>query len=524
MSMSVVFPFTCKHSAWQDFAASLRHVGCNVILAKGFLAHHKVPELPTSADAARACALDSMSFLEKLSMAAGEPLTYVVPAAALAVAFLAVAVEACVESAQRGQHVPLPTEDSEPEASSFLKGARIQVAKARTEGKGRKLAFRALEVVVNGSLLGGMAMIIVWWPVWLVILAAVFVYPAACQYGLLQVVQVPALAIATPQGRSWPSMLCSLVLVGLVALTYIWGIEKYPKNPLMNDINETIIEQVWVSRTLSDDVEALPLLPKQYTAWAESLRCVSAQSIFVCLLCLQVVCLLVYVIALLLESIRVAAGNTATATYHGNEPGPTLSRQLANTGFEAVQHKLPKLTKVQWEQQHCFDVDALRIKVCFMALDVLLDAITIFILLGSRTACLMLWALRFFHFLELPSNRQPEVAFCLTFVVARSTIKQLSNLKGFKKAGPADMCSRCDDFKRVTFQCCHENFASELSPGVDRCGNHVTELLEVFDEQKGAEAFFSLMITSYSYVWCVQSATTALVQCFSLLLSVYGLA
>ena len=41
-------------------------------------------------------------------------------------------------------------------------------------------------------------MIIIWWPCWLALLAAVFVFfAAACQYGLLQVVQVPALAIAT---------------------------------------------------------------------------------------------------------------------------------------------------------------------------------------------------------------------------------------------------------------------------------------------------------------------------------------
>ena len=343
-------------------------------------------ELPDTATGARACAQRCMSYGENLSLAAGEPLTYAVPAAALTAAFLAVAVQA--KWAPHGQHMPVPTdEDGEPAA--FLKGARLQVAKARTEDKDLKLAFRALEVAVNGCLFGGMAMIIVWWPFWLAILSAAFVLPAACQYGLLQVVQVPALAIAEPQNRSWrwQSMLRSFVLVGLVV-----GLRKFEslQNPLLPDV-QSIVEMVWRSRTLSDDVAALPLLPKQYAAQAESLRWVSAQDIFLLFLLLQAFCLLVYIIVLRFQCFQGPRCHTATATEHGNEPGPTLARQLASDGFQAVQHKLPKLTKVQWEQQHCFDMDALKIKVGFMALDVLLDMNTIFSLLVSRTACLMLW-------------------------------------------------------------------------------------------------------------------------------------
>ena len=47
------------------------------------------------------------------------------------------------------------------------------------------------------------------------------------------------------------------------------------------------------------------------------------------------------------------------------------------------------------------------------------------------------------------------------------------------------------------------------------------EVLEIFDMETGAEAIFSLMITSYSYVFCVNCATQAIMQCVSLLLSVY---
>ena len=373
---------------WQDFEAAFHDLGCNAAMAIAFVADHQVTELPDTANALRTCAQRYMSLGAKLSMAAGEPLTCAVPAAALAVAFLSVAVEA--KWAQSGQHLLLPTdEDGEPSVSDFLKGARLQVAKARTKGKGLKLAFRALEVVVNGCLLGGMAMMIVWWPFWLPILSAAYVLPAAYQYGLLQVVQVPALAIATPQNRSWLSMLRSSVLAGLVVGEFYFSMSL--QNPLMDDDIKPIVERVWPSRTLSDDVAALPLLPKQYTAQAESLRWVSAQGVFVLFVGLQVFCLLAYIIILRFQCEHELCWHTATATEHGNEPGPTLARQLASDGFQAVQHKLPKLTKVQWEQQHCLDMDALKIKVGFMALDILFDVNTIFSLLVSRTACRMLW-------------------------------------------------------------------------------------------------------------------------------------
>ena len=412
---------------------------------------------------ARACAQFHMSLGEKLSMAAGERSTYAVPAAALAAAFLLVAAEA--KWAQSGQHVPLPT-DEDGELSNFLKGARLQVAKARTEGKGLKLAFRAMEVAVNGSLFGGMAMIVVWWRFWLAILAAAYALPAACQYGLLQVVQVPALAIATSKNRSWLSLLRSFVLAGLVVGEYLFSMSL--RNPLMVDDIKPIVVRVWPSRTLSGDVAALPLLPQQYAAQAESLRLVSAQVIFVIFLLLQVFCLLAYIIALLVD-VRGACCHTPTATEHGNERGPTLARQLASDGFHAVQHKLLKLTRVQWEQQRCFDMDALKIKVGFMALDVLLDMNTIFSLLVSRTACLMLWRYDS-SILELPSNRNFQFAACLTFVVARSTAKQLANLKSFRKAGPADTCSPCDDLKLVKSTLPHAICQPKGIEGLDEYG------------------------------------------------------
>ena len=381
--------------AWQDLEDSVGLHGCRGAMAIAFLADHNVTELPNTANAARNCAIFYMKLGEKLSMAAGEWLTYVVPAASIAVAILAVAVEA--KWAQSGQHLPLPTDED----GDFLKGARLQVAKARTEGKVLKLAFRALEVVVNGCFFGGMAMIVVWWPFWLAILSAVYVLPAACQYGLLQVVQVPALAIATPENRSWLSLLRSFLLVGLVAVVDIESeslrslrnpllpfLNITITNPLMSDIESTV-GKVWPSRTLSGDIAALPLLPKQYAAQAESLRWGSAQDISFHVLRLQGVCLLVYIMALQADCVRWACVGKVTATRYRNESG--LARQLASDGFQAVQHKLPKLTKVQWEPQHCLDMDALKRKVWIMALDVLFDMNTILSLLVSRTACRMLW-------------------------------------------------------------------------------------------------------------------------------------
>ena len=40
--------------AWQDFEGSLRRLGCNALIAKAFVADHKVTELPDTANAARA--------------------------------------------------------------------------------------------------------------------------------------------------------------------------------------------------------------------------------------------------------------------------------------------------------------------------------------------------------------------------------------------------------------------------------------------------------------------------------------
>lgn len=48
--------------------------------------------------------------------------------------------------------------------------------------------------------------------------------------------------------------------------------------------------------------------------------------------------------------------------------------------------------------------------------------------------------------------------------------------------------------------------------------------IDLFEEEKGAEAFFSLIITAYSYPFCVQTAKQALTQWVSMLFSAYSLA
>jgi len=48
--------------------------------------------------------------------------------------------------------------------------------------------------------------------------------------------------------------------------------------------------------------------------------------------------------------------------------------------------------------------------------------------------------------------------------------------------------------------------------------------IDLLEEEKGAEAFFSLSITSYSYVYCVQTAEQAMAQWCSILLAPYGIA
>ena len=48
--------------------------------------------------------------------------------------------------------------------------------------------------------------------------------------------------------------------------------------------------------------------------------------------------------------------------------------------------------------------------------------------------------------------------------------------------------------------------------------------IDLLEEEKGAEAFFSLSITSYSYAFCVQTADQAVVQWVSILFAAYGIA
>ena len=48
--------------------------------------------------------------------------------------------------------------------------------------------------------------------------------------------------------------------------------------------------------------------------------------------------------------------------------------------------------------------------------------------------------------------------------------------------------------------------------------------IDLLEEEKGAEAVFSLSITSYSYVYCVQTAEQAMAQWCSILLAAYGIA
>jgi len=111
----------------------------------------------------------------------------------------------------------------------------------------------------------------------------------------------------------------------------------------------------------------------------------------------------------------------------------------------------------------------------FVTLDVFFDVNTIITLILSAN-------LRF--------------ACALTFVVARSAFRQCNNFSGLKEAVR-------ESYERGML---HE------------------KLIDLLEEEKGAEAFFSLSITSYSYVYCVQTAEQAMAQSCSILLAAYGIA
>jgi len=87
----------------------------------------------------------------------------------------------------------------------------------------------------------------------------------------------------------------------------------------------------------------------------------------------------------------------------------------------------------------------------------------------------------------------------LTFIVARSSIREINTM--LQEPG---LC---------------QAFSMSMKRGMLH-----RQLINVLDEEKGAEAFFSLAITSYSYAFCVQTVDQALMQWGSIITSAFGVA
>ncbi|CAE7752278.1 ANK2 [Symbiodinium sp. CCMP2592] len=475
--------------------------GCAVVFAEQWLiAGGDISrDIPDTWDAQRSCIFRVMPYGEKLAMARRDWLTYLVPAAGFAAACLFVLAEGCILhwTTKAGYHAV--SDDADP----FVAGARLRIAKARTEGKALLLVFRMVEVAAMGSFVMGFGMLLFYWILWVPLCFTMFALPAYLQHGLQSLLQAPVLAMASTKGRRSWSLLRILLLAGVVS--FVWTRTHDPPrndenvfftegrspqgwervlNPLQDNIRK-IVDQAWPEQNLGDDAKALDLPEWLYIdRWDEHhfrshLRWMfkpTAQGIFISLLCFLFLTLLLYALALVAKMVGSFCSPKERVGVEVTSPSAALSQRLLTEGFASLETELPQLKREQWGFSGVRDFfDSLSVKLAFIALDVFLDFNTIASLLVARSF---------------------KLAAGMTFIVGRSTLKQLQNIRSFREA---------------------------LKETVKLGVLHQT-LLEIFEEEKGGEAFLSLIWTSYSYVFCVQSATQALIQSFSLALSVYGLA
>mmetsp|Transcript_41217 Transcript_41217/g.73857 ORF Transcript_41217/g.73857 Transcript_41217/m.73857 type:complete len:297 (-) Transcript_41217:150-1040(-) len=243
--------------------------------------------------------------------------------------------------------------------------------------------------------------------------------------------------------------------------------------------------RVWPDRNLQQDLESIFPFLDGWLGWFEPW---SAWWIYQFVTAGLSISTAAYFISLVLGMVCNCFGcpSRGTAAYMTLEDGEVTKpnkpsgKLLLETGFAQLREEFPELPlqeEREVDMDPCKFFSSLFGKMLLMGLDVLFDINTIFSLLLSRD---YLFALT------------------LTFVASRSTLKQLQNQN-------------------------LEQLQAAYNKSVEKKIQHRI-LIEVFEEEKGCEAFFSLCITSYSYVFCVQTALQAIVQAFSLLLSVHSLA
>jgi len=453
---------------------------CLPEVAKWAVDHsYAIDDFPGDAVLARSCVLQYMSFEARERLALRSKWSYVCPGAGVAIAAVSVYI---VEPLTLHHFGSLDASHHE-ERNAFYHGAHLLVARATIKWYWPKLAFRFLEAIAIIAFFMGFAMVELWWALWLPFVGLLFLLPGITLYGTKELIRAPVKCIASMnvEGGYMLSFLRLLVIFGAyksVEATTGWrrgetiGWMQMFVNPLYEGLQNKI-NFMWPEATLA------PFLGfRSSISWVKDLIKVLAQKsafniselgkLFLFL------SLAVYACSLLVREKQhqgcKVKGDIPDINYVSN------AQKLAQSPTD----KVPELIEEIKQEEPALQVRQMGtwslIKMLMpVALDVLLDVNTIRTLILSSN-------LRF--------------ACALTFVVARSTFREWNNFYGLKEAVR-------ESYKR---------------------GMLHQQLIDLLEEEKGAEAFFSLSITSYSYAFCVQTADQAVVQWVSILFAAYGIA
>jgi len=446
---------------------------------------YAIDDFPGDASMARSCVLQYMSFEARERLAIGSKWSYIFPGAGAAIAAVSVfMVEPLI--LRRFGSVDAPGHE---EGHKFYHGAHLLVARAIIKCYWPKMAFRFVEVMSIIGFFMGFAMVELWWVLWLPFVGLLFLLPGIKLYDSKELIRTPVLCIAstnTRKGYMW-SFLRLVLIFGtytIVAATTGWHRREARPwdfsslkmevfvNPMYEGLQDKM-KHMWPEATLQPFLRAtFPGLDPVEDPFVKSLWQINAMDISELGKSVLFLSLSVYGCSLLVRMLHQCCKD-------GDIPDincVNYAKELAQSPTDKVPKLIFKINRKEPALQvERIEKCSLAFKLLFVALDVYFDVNTIRTLILSSN-------LRF--------------ACALTFVVARSAFREWNNFSGLKEAV-------CESYERGML---HE------------------KLIDLLEEEKGAEAFFSLSITSYSYVYCVQTGKQALVQWCSILLAAYGIA
>jgi len=452
-----------------------------------------IDAFPAEDSTARSCVLQYMSFEARARLALGSKWSYVFPGAGAAIAAMSVYM---VEPLILRHFGSVDASADHEETHKFYHGARLLVARATINRYWPKMAFRFFEVITIIACLMGFVMVFVWWVWWLPFVGLLCLLPGIKLYSSKALIRAPVLCIAsmnTQKGFMLSFLRVVLILAAFISVGATTGWQSDSEmhwdfsslkmeifvNPLFEGLQNKI-RFMWPEATLAplldrityfatlgskNSINDIPWV-NDHIKWLPQANALVILELGIGFLVVSSLLYLSLLVRMLHQ--RCKDGDIPDINYI------SYAKRLAEST------NVPRLVEEMKQEEPPLQVEligkcSLAFKLLFVALDVYFDVNTIRTLILSSN-------LRF--------------ACALTFVVARSAFREWNNFSGLKEAV-------CESYER---------------------GMLHDKLIDLLEEEKGAEAFFSLSITSYSYVYCVQTAGQAMTQWCSILLAAYGIA